>query len=388
MGTDERHGYTVTYHSESHWSVITQMWGSVWPRVLPYCLFNVGLTALIHYLDAKEYVSLAISNVGHTFMNLMVAFLIVSRVTMSIARYSEARGYLAVIYRESRELIQNMIVFSGDHTHQEAKEWRNLVAYRTCILLRTSMAVIDYASGSSLCWELPEISPEEHTEIKRFVYFDTGEGDNNNALRWAHGERTEGEENMRVPIRMAFKLRQAIRMQRQALESKPIETSQENKMLGSVDSFMVGYYGMRKFLTTPFPFPLVQMARTFLFFYVFTVPFALLSDDSAAVAHCVVIFILTYGFMGLEYVSIELDNPFGDDDNDFDNLGMALTAFEDTYLAILEMDGAEWTERLRHKMGDCGYAHDGRKTTSKASASPSNASGSTEQSWLLESNGV
>jgi hypothetical protein len=33
--------------------------------------------------------------------------------------------------------------------------------------------------------------------------------------------------------------------------------------------------------------------------------------------------VLTYGFMGLETVSIELDNPFGDDDNDFDNLGMA-----------------------------------------------------------------
>jgi predicted membrane chloride channel (bestrophin family) len=107
---------------------------------------------------------------------------------------------------------------------------------------------------------------------------------------------------------------------------------------------------MRKFLTTPFPFPLVQMARTFLFFYVYTVPFALLSDSSNAVAHCVVIFILTYGFMGLEYVSIELDNPFGEDDNDFDNLGMAYTAFEDTYLSILHTDGPEWTDRLRKRM--------------------------------------
>jgi Bestrophin, RFP-TM, chloride channel len=104
---------------------------------------------------------------------------------------------------------------------------------------------------------------------------------------------------------------------------------------------------MRKFLTTPFPFPLVQMARTFLFFCkspksssgvykifdatthinqpsdVFTVPFALLSDSSDVYAHCVMIFILTYGFMGLETVSIELDNPFGNDDIDFNNLGMA-----------------------------------------------------------------
>lgn len=54
--------------------------------------------------------------------------------------------------------------------------------------------------------------------------------------------------------------------------------------------------------------------------------------------------------MGLEYVSIELDNPFGEDDNDFDNLGMAYTAFEDTYLSILHTDGPEWTDRLRKRM--------------------------------------
>ena len=55
----------------------------------------------------------------------------------------------------------------------------------------------------------------------------------------------------------------------------------------------------------------------------YTVPFALLSDPSNGFVHCIEIFILTYGFMGLETVSIELDDPFGDDDNDFDNLGMA-----------------------------------------------------------------
>jgi|JI8StandDraft_2_1071088.scaffolds.fasta_scaffold323911_1 hypothetical protein len=59
------------------------------------------------------------------------------------------------------------------------------------------------------------------------------------------------------------------------------------------------------------------------FCYCHQVPFALLSDPSIAIVHCIEIFVLTYGFMGLETVSIELDNPFGDDDNDFDNLGMA-----------------------------------------------------------------
>jgi predicted membrane chloride channel (bestrophin family) len=113
-------------------------------------------------------------------------------------------------------------------------------------------------------------------------------------------------------------------------------------------------------MTTPFPFPLVQMARTFLFFYIYTLPFALLNDASNPLAHLGVIFMVridyylevlfawcwpfrlsltslllhhrhhrhqvTYGFVGLETVSIELDDPFGDDENDFDNLGMALVS--------------------------------------------------------------
>lgn len=63
------------------------------------------------------------------------------------------------------------------------------------------------------------------------------------------------------------------------------------------------------------------MTSTLLFFYLFTVPFALLSaDDKSAIAgasHCLIVFVLTYGFMGMEFVSIQLDDPFGDDANDF-----------------------------------------------------------------------
>jgi hypothetical protein len=112
------------------------------------------------------------------------------------------------------------------------------------------------------------------------------------------------------------------------------------------------YYRMQKFLTTPFPFPLAQMARTFLFFYLYTVPVAMLHDVSIPIAHCIVIFFLTYGFMGLEYVSIELDDPFGSDDNDFKNLRYAQSTFEDAYNIIMEMDGPEWVDKLRLKMYD------------------------------------
>ena len=57
----------------------------------------------------------------------------------------------------------------------------------------------------------------------------------------------------------------------------------------------------------------------------------------------------------------------GDDDNDFDNGAMALTAFEDTYLTIRDVDGPEWVDTLRVRMHDQGNAEQL----------------ATEQSWLL-----
>lgn len=95
----------------------------------------------------------------------------------------------------------------------------------------------------------------------------------------------------------------------------------EGDMYAFLNTYMDGYYGMHKFMTTPVPFPLIQMTSTFLWFYIFTVPFALLNADDnsflAAFAHCLVVFILTYGFMGMDFVSIEMDDPFGEGENDF-----------------------------------------------------------------------
>jgi Bestrophin, RFP-TM, chloride channel len=63
------------------------------------------------------------------------------------------------------------------------------------------------------------------------------------------------------------------------------------------------------------------MSRTFIFFYIYTLPSALLTASSTPIADLVVLFIVTYGFIGLELISVELDDPFGDDVIDFDTLG-------------------------------------------------------------------
>ena len=173
-------------------------------------------------------------------MNLLVAFLVVSRVNVSISRYNEARNYLTVMYKESREMIQNVVVLSSYEGDEKAKEWRHRVSYRTCMLLRVAMGVIDYCEHHINVWELEELEEMDRAEITRFLFLDTG--GSQNALKWAHGPRTEFEENMRVPIALAYLLRKEVRRHRSELK-KALETPQELKLMSSIDNFMVGYHG-------------------------------------------------------------------------------------------------------------------------------------------------
>eukprot|EP00521_Asterionellopsis_glacialis_P004707 CAMPEP_0195275898 /NCGR_PEP_ID=MMETSP0706-20130129/18184_1 /TAXON_ID=33640 /ORGANISM="Asterionellopsis glacialis, Strain CCMP134" /LENGTH=300 /DNA_ID=CAMNT_0040333377 /DNA_START=59 /DNA_END=961 /DNA_ORIENTATION=- len=247
------------------------------------------------------------------------------------------------MYRETRELVQNACLFTKEDQSDSAKQWRHDLAYHACLHLRLAMAVIDYPSSNKPCWEIPELqgSAKEYLCSTCQTVGIT--------KRWSHFTRGLAEDNMRVPIRAAYLIRDTLSSSKSRVETK-FEAWQWIRMHGNVDSFMKCYYGLRKLMTTPFPFPLVQMARTFLFIYVYTLPFALLSDNSDFTDHALIIFFMTYGLVGLEYVSIDMDDPFGDDPNDFNNLAMALTAFEDVYVNIYMVDGCEWADKLRLKM--------------------------------------
>ena len=69
------------------------------------------------------------------------------------------------------------------------------------------------------------------------------------------------------------------------------------------------------------------MNKIFLFVWLVTLPMAICHSKSdllfVPVSPMMVIFIITFGFLGLEIVSMELSDPFGDDPSDFDELGEA-----------------------------------------------------------------
>ena len=135
------------------------------------------------------------------------------------------------------ELIQYASIFSSvDNNDIAAKEWRNEVAYRTLALLRCSVAVILYPTTKVPSWDVPELNGFEREDVKNNIFLNPA------TLRYAHKNRSEYEENLRVPIRLAYLLRKSIHSQERRL-NKPLHVVRELKLLGAVDGFMNGYYG-------------------------------------------------------------------------------------------------------------------------------------------------
>jgi len=141
---------------------------------------------------------------------------------------------------------------------------------------------------------------------------------------------------------------------RRALQHALSLRQQQNEyrdLLNCVAVFNDAFHTFRVLIFTPYPFPLVQMTRAFLFFWVYTLPLVLLKEYRVW-SSLFIVLMVSFGFIGIEYVSIALDDPFADDTNDVDEHGMALLVYEDIYLALYRTDGPASAFRLRERVLD------------------------------------
>ena len=105
-------------------------------------------------------------------------------------------------------------------------------------------------------------------------------------------------------------------------QPRPLEMLERMRMVDQLNEFTINYRNLLKCASTPLPFTLVQMGRTFLFIWTFSIPLVLRGVVSEIYSAMVFVFFLTYGFVGLELVAMKLMNPFGDGRQDLNVSGM------------------------------------------------------------------
>lgn len=354
------YGYsrTVNYVNRNHLGVITQRWGSVNRKVFPFCVANVTLTVALVWL-LNHGIDLTISEFGHEFMSILVAFLVINKLSFTLGLYYELQGYLCKMNQATVELTQLACSHTMGYQQQQYRDWRFNVSHQALVLLKVSVSVV-FKGGENSAWEIPELQHDPPILVLDQETYPTMTNGNQGTTRYKTGAPKEiyefgynlkSDKNLRVPIRIAQRLRDAI-VDRKKLPMDPLDTIQEQCLLSAVKDFMDAYYGVRKYLTCPLPLPLVQLGRIFVIFYVFTLPFALLSKELnlAYSQMTALICLMTYGFMGIELLFVEIDSPFEEDANDLPLTEEARAAGEDAILNLLHTDGPEAADRLKQSI--------------------------------------
>ena len=159
-----------------------------------------------------------------------------------------------------------------------------------------------------------------------------------------------GNDNERSAYVLTMFLQSTIGSQEQKL-NKPLSDVMQLKLFSFISDYTKGYNDIFALLDTGFPFPLIQMCRTFVFLYVFAMPWVMYLGDGSTIGLLPLMvynFFVTYAFLGLEFVSLEMDDPYGDDPNDLDIESLALKVFEDIIMCIEDVDGDEKANILRN----------------------------------------
>lgn len=307
------HGVSMQYDTKRPWRILFRIHGSIWCMVVPYCLLNCGLLIGVTLLK-KSDINIYFSAKGHAIMSLIVSFLVVSKVNLAFDRYMEAARASWLAFLSLREVHQWAIFLTSTAAGTEKSkipQWRHKTKTKLVELMDCTIRVV---------------KNEKH------------------AAQLARGEYPEYAHD--DPMKLVAYLRRHLYHGSVAVmpEQQPLELLERMRLLDMLHEFTLQYSSLIKLASTPLPFALVQMGRTFLFLYVFSIPFVLsgiVGDD--LVSGLLFAFFLTYGFMGLEFVSMKLLHPFADDEsvNDLNLAGMRLAI-----VSQMEMDEREGMEQL------------------------------------------
>lgn len=135
----------LTWDDENHLAVLTQLNGSVWPRVLPFCLVNVVMTVAVYYLKHYNIVDLSTAPTGHHYMAMVMSFLVVTRVKIIYENYMYQSQSLTSCYEAIRELVQQACVLTA--SDKNACQYRHDVAAASIHLLAVTMQVLEFRTS-------------------------------------------------------------------------------------------------------------------------------------------------------------------------------------------------------------------------------------------------
>jgi len=267
-----------------------------------------------------------------------ISFLLVFRSQISYNRFWEGRGHLGAIMMHGRDLGRQISICVRNDDGPEAgnQVWKgsdlDMGEYRQDSGVRREMEKmrgfrrLQMIRMVVMFWRLmvqharDELKPDCVERV--WLVAADAKTDRRKAITTPHAEallKTKKRRPLVVVAMLTWYIRHEYR-------SKNITHMEYLSMNKNLNGLIEGFNGVDKVHNVPVPFPYAQMILIFLCVYVFLSPFLFVQYFGWA---CIVpSLVLTLAFFGINEVALEIEDPFGEDENDLplDPMGDALVA--------------------------------------------------------------
>ena len=230
--------------------MIFKLQGSVWPKVFPFCLFNVLVTAGVYFLLEHTGIDLTFNGgLGYTFISTVVSFFVISNLGSTYGRFWEARGHLGTALYEANMLAARAALYTAHDESDKADVWRSTLKNHLIKLMDSIMYMVQ-DERASLIFNLMD-HESKTLDFER------------------HGLRSSASFHTISSVSSILEekniIQDAMRVDATILTADNFVQGgckNSGELTGRTASIVSAYFNLIKFSTTPRPFVLTQMGRT------------------------------------------------------------------------------------------------------------------------------
>jgi putative membrane protein len=267
----------IEYDRENWWRTCLAWRGTVLPYILPRVGLLTGLCLAWYLFDVIVFHPQgrplpALDPLGHTVLGVALGMLIVFRTNNSNTRYWEARSHWGMLVNASRNLVRAAAAYAGPADDLARMATAYVILVKEQLRNRRDPEVVAHLLPGRLLLRL--------------------RGANNPAQLLAAA----------MSEWVASRVREGV--------LSPILGSRLETLIGTL---IENQGGCEKIHRTPLPFVYASLIKQVLLVYLATLPFALV-NKMAFMAPLVVMGV-SAGMLGIEEAGVEIEDPFGLDDN-------------------------------------------------------------------------
>jgi len=329
--------------------------------VLPSIVMPVGLVALWSIIvNSKLLIDLDTLDIditsAHRILGAFVSFFLIFRTNQAYGRYWHSNQVLKDIQVSCRELHQQFLCYlkGGMMNRGDSKEadfeqqamqaktdaTRYILAYCVAFKLHSRIAYDGYMCGT-IPWEKKMqvdydrsrlrglLSAEEFTIIDNMIQLDHTPraigiaGDCSNKISPCCSEMVYWV-STEVACRSCHVIIFFLRCLAYHCSINAKDWGWFERCLnladGSIQKLMLAFEEMDQNITTPLPLPYCHLCKSLMFIFLFVFPIVGVNFQDGSILNIITPCVIALAMFGIEVISMEIEDPFGDDVNDFDTM--------------------------------------------------------------------